>query len=272
MEDHVNKLLVRSCVMIIVLVVGGFVLVAGGSAQDWNGFYFGGNAGGVKGNSDVFTSTIFSPTGYFAMSSIPAIAATGHPGLSPRGFTGGGQAGYNFQRRHWVLGVEADFGSMHVKDDFTTTGIYPCCAPSTFTITQTVSTDWLFTARPRIGVGNASVLVYGTGGIAMTNLNYKEDFIDNFPTIFKTSPPTNAHEFASTSGLLMGWTAGGGVEFKVGGHWSMKAEYLFADFGTGLKTTSTNLTAIGTSWPTNVFTHQADLTTHIFRTGFNYRF
>ncbi|HEV1993167.1 MAG TPA: outer membrane beta-barrel protein [Candidatus Acidoferrum sp.] len=262
-----NKLLVRCCVMIFALVVGGFVLVAGGSAQDWNGFYFGGNAGGVKGNSDVFTSTIFSPTGYFARSSIPAIAATGHPGLSPRGFTGGGQAGYNYQRRHWVLGVEADFGSMHVNDDFTTTGIYPCCAPTNFTITQTVSTDWLFTARPRIGLGNASVLVYGTGGIAMTNLNYKENFIDTFAT---------AHESASTSGLLMGWTAGGGVEFKVGsgGHWSLKAEYLFADFGTGLKTTSTNLTAFTPpiAFPTNVFTHQADLTTHIFRAGFNYRF
>ncbi len=260
-----NKFLLRSCVMILVLVVEGFVLVAGGSAQDWNGLYVGGNAGGVKGNSDAFTNTIFSPTGYFAMSSIPAIAAVGHQLLSPRGFTGGGQAGYNFQRRHWVLGVEADFDSMHVKDDFTTTGVYPCCSPTNFTITQTVSTDWLFTARPRFGVGNSTVLVYGTGGIAMTNLNYKEDFIDTF---------AKAHEFASTSGLLTGWTGGGGVEFKVGGHWSMKAEYLFADFGTGLKTTSTNLTAFTPpiSFPTNVFTHRADLTTHIFRTGFNYRF
>lgn len=237
------------------------------NAGDFKGFYVGGNAGGVKGNSDVFTSTIFSPTGYFAMSSVPAIAAVGHPGLSPRGFTGGGQAGYNFQGGHWVFGVEADFGSMHVSDDFTTTALYPCCAPTNFSITQKVSSDWLFTGRPRIGVANANVLVYGTGGVAMTNFNYTENFIDTFAT---------AHESAKMSGTLTGWTAGGGVEFKTaaGSHWSWKAEYLYADFGSGLKTTSTNLTAFTPpiSFPTNVFTHQADLTQNIFRAGINYRF
>jgi outer membrane immunogenic protein len=259
----VKKLLLGSCVLILALVGGAY-------GQDWKGFYVGGNAGGVKGNSDAFTNTIFSPTGYFALSSVPAIAAVGHQQLSPRGFTGGGQVGYNLQRGHWVLGVEADFGSMHVSDDFTGTGVYPCCAPSTFTVTQKVSSDWLFTARPRIGVGNANVLVYGTGGIAMTNFNYSEDFIDTFPT-----PPSKpAHESASTSGTLTGWTGGGGVEFKTtaGSRWSWKAEYLFADFGSGVKVTSTNLTAFSTAFPTNVFTHRADLTQNIFRVGFNYRF
>src|SRR5690242_2424499 len=109
------------------------VLAAASFAQDWKGFYIGGNSGGVKGNSDAFTSTVFPATGpsYFAPSSVPAIAAVGHQLLSPRGFTGGGQAGYNFQTGPWVVGAEADFGSMHVKDDSTGTGIYPCCAPTT---------------------------------------------------------------------------------------------------------------------------------------------
>jgi outer membrane immunogenic protein len=282
LEEKVYKFLLKSGAMVLVLAAASF-------AQDWKGFYAGGNAGGVKGNSDAFTSTVFSPTGYFAPTSVPAIAAVGHQTLSPRGFTGGGQAGYNVQTGPWVLGVEADFGSMHVKDDFTATGTYPCCAPTTFTITQTVNSDWLLTMRPRVGVANAHVLVYGTGGLALTNLNYKESFVDTFAT---------AQESASTSGLLAGWTGGGGVEFKIGSgtHWSMKGEYLFADFGSGLKTTSTNLTFITTpppppppppssspartaptpavtvASPTNVFTHQADLTTHIFRVGFNYRF
>ncbi len=79
-----------SCVMV-------FVLTAASFGQDWKGFYVGGNSGGVKGHSDAFTSTVFSPTGYFALSSVPAIAAVGHQTLSPSGFTGGGQAGYNFQ-------------------------------------------------------------------------------------------------------------------------------------------------------------------------------
>jgi len=242
------------------------------NAQDFKGFYVGGYAGGVKGNSDAFTSTVFSatiPPNYFAPNSIPAIAAAGHQSLSPRGFNGGGQVGYNLQNGHWVFGVEADFGSMHIKDDFSSTATYPCCAPTNFTVTQTVKTNYLITARPRIGIASGPVMVYGTGGVAITSLDYKEDFIDTFAA---------AHESAATSSTLTGWTGGGGVEFKVGGsgHWSVKAEYLFADFGTGVKVTSTNLTATFGSttiaFPPNAFTHQADLTTHLFRSGLNFRF
>jgi outer membrane immunogenic protein len=243
-------------------------LFASGSAQaqDFKGFYVGGYAGGVKGNADSFTSTVFSPTGYFALSSVPAIAAAGHQSLSPRGFNGGGQAGYNFQNGHWVFGVEADFGSMHIKDDFSATATYPCCAPTNFTVTQTVKSSWLFTARPRVGIASGPFMVYGTGGVAMTNFDYSENFIDTFAA---------AHESAAVSSNLTGWT-GGGVEFKVGGgsYWSIKAEYLFVDFGAGVKTTSNNLGAFTPSipFPTNVFTHQSDLTAHLFRSALNYRF
>lgn len=234
---------------------------------DFNGFYVGGYGSGVKGTSDAFTSTVFSPTGYFALSSVPAIAAAGHQPLSPRGFSGGGQVGYNLQHGHFVVGVEVDFGSMHVQDDFNSTALYPCCAPTNFTVTQTVKTSWLFTGRPRVGIAAGPVMIYGTGGVAMTDFSYAENFIDTFAT---------AHESAAVSSTLTGWTGGGGVEFKVGSghHWSVKAEYLFADFGTGVKTTSTNLTAFTPpiAFPTNVFTHQADLTQNMFRMGVNFRF
>ncbi|HXA85117.1 MAG TPA: porin family protein, partial [Candidatus Dormibacteraeota bacterium] len=85
-----KRFLVGMCVFTLALVASGSA-----QAQDFKGFYVGGYAGGVKGNSDAFTSTVFSPTGYFALSSIPAIAAAGHQPLSPRGFNGGGQVGYN---------------------------------------------------------------------------------------------------------------------------------------------------------------------------------
>ncbi|HXB19892.1 MAG TPA: outer membrane beta-barrel protein, partial [Candidatus Solibacter sp.] len=142
-----NRFSTGLCAMIL-------ALAAGVSAQttDWKGFYVGGNAGGVKGSADTFTSTVFSPTGYFAMSSVPAIAAVGKQKLSPRGFTGGGQVGYNFQTGHFVLGLETDFGAMHVNDDFVGSTTYPCCAPTNFTVKQSISTDWLWTARPRVGV------------------------------------------------------------------------------------------------------------------------
>src|SRR6266849_9821942 len=118
--------MLRSCVLV-------FALVAAGFGQNWNGFYVGANGGGFKGSSNAFTSTIFSPTGYFALSSVPAIASTGNQLLSPRGFTGGGTGGYNFQHNHWVLGFEGDFGVMRAHDKFTAgPTLYSCSAPTSF--------------------------------------------------------------------------------------------------------------------------------------------
>jgi len=256
----VKRSMISSCVLF-------FALIAAGWGQNWSGFYVGVNAGGFKGNSNAFTSTVFSPTGYFAQSSIPAIAAAGNQPLSPRGFTGGGTVGYNFQHNHWVVGFEGDFGALRASDNFSSTALYPCCAPTNFTVTQKVSSDWLLTVRPRIGLAKGPFLIYGTGGLAITNFNYSENFIDTFAT---------AHESARTAGTMTGWTGGGGVELKIGSgnHWSLKAEYLWTDFGTGLKTTSTNLTAFTPPipFPTNVFSHQADLDGSVARGGINYRF
>jgi outer membrane immunogenic protein len=53
----------------------------------------------------------------------------------------------------------------------------------------------------------------------------------------------------------------------------VKGELLHNDFGS-LSNTSTNLTAFTPriSFPTNIFTHTANLTANIYRAGFNYRF
>src|SRR5215471_873497 len=141
---------------------------------------------------------------------------------------------------------------------------YPCCAPTAFTITQTVETNWLYTLRPRLGFTTGPVLIYGTGGLAMTNLQYQSFFSDTFAT---------AKESAIVKSTQTGWAAGAGAEFKVGNHWSVKGEYLYGDFGS-VHGASTNLTAFTPPimYPTNGFTHGADLTANIFRFGFNYRF
>src|SRR5260221_7391709 len=167
MRCVLNRFLAGTCVFV-------FALIAFGSAeaQDFKGFYVGGYAGGVKGNSNAFTSTVFSPTGYFALSSVPAIAATGNQPLSPRGFNGGGQVGYNLQSGHWVFGVEADFGSMHVKDDFSSTATYPCCAPTNFTGTQRAKLDWLCTAHTRLGVPSGPCMLEGADDAPLPTLDY----------------------------------------------------------------------------------------------------
>jgi len=237
---------------------------ASAHADDFKGFYVGVNLGGVHGNSDASTSTVFSPTGYFATTSVPAIATTGAQKLSANGFTGGGQAGINLQHNSLVFGLETDFGGMNLSQKQSATATYPCCAPTGFTVTQFVGTSWLFTLRPRVGFTAGPVMVYGTGGLALSNVEYTALFTDTFAT---------AEENGGKTSTQTGWAAGGGAEIKTGKRWSVKGEFLHADFGS-LSNTSTNLTAFTPriAFPTNVFTHKANLTANIYRFGFNYRF
>src|SRR5262245_20206924 len=64
---------------------------------NWTGWYVGLNAGGAWGHSDNSTSTVFNDPGYFDPTSIPAIASAGAQSTDLSGFTGGIQAGYNWQ-------------------------------------------------------------------------------------------------------------------------------------------------------------------------------
>jgi outer membrane immunogenic protein len=231
----------------------------------WTGFYIGGNAGGAFGSFDPSTSVVFSPTGYFATTSTPAITAAGQQSINPNGFTGGFETGYNWQTSNMVFGVEGDIESFRLSGNSTSGPVlYPCCAPTNFTVNSNASTTWLATARGRLGYASNNWLFFVTGGAAFTNLSGNFTFSDTFAT---------AAESSTLSGTQVGWTAGGGVEAGLWGNWSLKAEYLFVDFGT-VTATSTNLTAFTPpiAFPTNVFTHSVDLKASIARIGLNYRF
>ncbi|HEY6306494.1 MAG TPA: outer membrane beta-barrel protein [Candidatus Angelobacter sp.] len=254
-----NRLLGGACAVVFALLIA-----APAHAGDFKGPYVGLTIGGVANTSNASTSTVFSPTGYFATTSVPAIAATGAQKLNPDGFTFGGQFGFNLQHHAFVVGVEADLGSMNVSAQKSATATYPCCAPTAFTVTQFVGTSWLFTLRPRVGFTAGPVLIYGTGGLAVTSVDYSSLFTDTFAT---------AHEAVDKSSTQNGWVAGFGAEFKVKHHWSVKGEYLHTNFGSQ-SNTATDLTAFTPpiAFPTNVFTHTANLTGNIYRFGFNYRF
>ncbi len=255
-----NRVFAASCMAVFVLVAGAVA-----QAQNFKGFYVGGNGGAVKGSSDAFTFTAFSPFGYFSPLSIPDIATAGAQKPKSNGFTGGGTAGYNFQSGHFVLGFEVDFGAMHLNSSQSTTKAYTCCPASNFTVLQTVKTGWLFTGRPRVGLTFGHWLVYGTGGVAVASRNYQALFTDTFAA---------AHENGGVINKATGLVGGGGVEVQIGssGHWSVKGEYIHAGFNAAT-IVSTNLmtTPIEFTIP-NTFTHSADLTANIARGGVNFRF
>ncbi len=244
-------------------ILSAFAPVGPVQAQDFNGFYAGANAGIAIGKSSARTTTVFSPTGYFASTSPGAIAAAGDQTLKSTRFTGGVQGGFNASFRKWLFGLESDIGYMHLKDSASKSGTYPCCAPTGFTVAQSINTDWLFTLRPRVGYTLDSVLLYGTGGLAVTKLTFHSTFSDTFATAAESL------RFART---VAGWSYGGGVEVKAGKRWSLRGEFLRLDFSKSED--SSNLTAFTPpiSFPTNVFTHTFDLKANLIRVGALYFF
>jgi outer membrane immunogenic protein len=234
-------------------------------AYNWTGFYVGGNVGGQWGNADLNTSTIWTPAGYFAASSVPAINTVGAQGVNSSSVTGGFTAGYNWQVNHAVLGLEGDINYFGFKGSATGSALYPCCAPTGFTVSSQVSADWLATIRGRIGFLAAPTwLLYATGGAAISEVKGNFNFTDTFSA---------ATESAAIRDTRLGWTAGVGTEYAFGGGWSLKAEYLYVDLGRATAT-STNLVGFAGTlpFPSSVFTHSVDIKSNIVRVGVNYKF
>ena len=258
-----RKLLVVCCMCVLALATAS---VSQAQSKDpFNGFYVGGNAGFSIGTVSARTTTIFSPTGYFATTSPPAIAIAGFQNISMRDFTGGGQVGYNYSADHFMMGIEVDFDSLSGTGSQSTTAVYPCCSPTAFTVKQTATTKWMGTVRPRVGYVRGNWLYFGTIGGALGDINYREVFSDTFAT---------AAEHGGITQNRLGWVAGGGVEHVLRHHWSVKGEYLYATFSHATAF-DTNLTAFSgpvLSFPSNFFVHTAYLHSHIVRGGINYTF
>jgi outer membrane immunogenic protein len=229
---------------------------------NWTGFYIGGTVGAGWGSFDPQTSTVFSPVGYFAATSVAAINAAGVQNINPSAFTGGFEAGYNLQRGNFVYGIEGDIESFHLNGSATSGAVYPCCAPTGFTVNSNASTTWLATIRGRLGYAVNNWLFFATGGVAFTDLHGNFGFGDTF---------ASATESASISDTKTGYTVGGGVEAGLWGNWSVKAEYLYVNFGT-LSTTSNNLNTTIGAFPASTFAHSIDLKANIARAALNYRF
>ncbi|WP_441280480.1 outer membrane protein [Tardiphaga sp. 862_B3_N1_1] len=231
---------------------------------NWTGFYAGLNAGGAWSDTNLGTTTLFPVASYFADTSVAAIAASGNQNVNRTGFTGGVTGGYNWQISNAVVGVEADFNYFGASGSTSTTTVYPGFAPTTFTINSSVSTDWLATVRGRVGfLVTPSLLLYGTGGLAISEVRAGYTFTDTFAA---------ATESGAISSTRYGWTAGVGGEYALMNGWSFKAEYLYVDLGRA-STVSNNLAIAGPfAFPLQTFTHTVDLTSNIGRVGINYKF
>jgi len=202
----------------------------------FEGWYIGGNLGGSWSDSDnnltvgPGTTAIPTPPIVIPPGDVTGINAISTGSSNKSGFTGGIEGGYNFiTDNHILWGIETDFGWMdsdnrNSKTFQSTTQVNPPITPlPTATISTRSKTSWIWTIRPRIGWSEGPWAIYGTAGMAMTGAKSSLEYADN------RIPPNTASRSANET--LTGWTAGLGAAYAFSENWSVKGEWLYADFG-----------------------------------------
>ncbi|HZV21446.1 MAG TPA: outer membrane protein [Hyphomicrobiales bacterium] len=213
----------------------------------WAGFYLGVNGGyGWSANSEPVVVNFPSETIVRRVSTFK---------LEPQGGFGGGQLGYNWQWGSFVFGVEADMQAAGITDR-------RAGPTSTFQnldeqVSGKLDVDWFGTVRGRLGYAVGPALFYGTGGFAFGGVQYKVGYTNS-----------SSAGFLSRDETLTGWTAGGGIEYKLSPGWSLKAEYQYLDLGNiGVSGLTPNIKCSVSPCP---FNSSHDVTINTFRLGVNY--
>jgi outer membrane immunogenic protein len=243
-------------------------LPAGATAADynWTGLYIGANAGYASGHSTAQQGLTAPNCDGPICPDLIALVARSAQDLDPRGFTGGLQFGYNHRHSgsNLVFGFEADVNFVRLNQSFSLGPIVVNPAfPIDFDARGAATADWFGTVRGRVGVPFDRLLVYATGGFAVTNATYWE------VATTSTNRVNALRTFRLSNSLQPGWAAGGGFEYALGNRWSAKAEYLHFDFGA---TTDTTPATGGIGGMRNsVMTLSARLSVDVVRVGLNFR-
>jgi outer membrane immunogenic protein len=233
------------------------------AVYNWTGCYVGANGGGAASSSN-FTTTV-DPGSHLTPANASIVSGDGTGSMNSSNFLGGGQAGCNWQSGTLVYGLEGDLDYFHSKSQFINPFDTLSDGVTPFIVTQSLTTDFLATVRPRIGIAADRNLAYITGGVAFTSASHTQTYAD---TAGPPLAPAAGTGSATGSKFLTGWTAGAGWEYAWTDHWTFKAEYLFAMFGT-INASGVITDAGGETNPPH---GSADLTMQIIRAGVNYKF
>lgn len=205
------------------------------AAPIWTGLYVGASAGygfGKSGQRDQITTyTNFG-------------LADGD--YKPKGGLGGVGVGYNWQSHNLVYGLEGDLSFAGISGSSSVCGVG--AVPLHLCGTKA---DAFGTIRGRIGFAMDKTLIYGTGGAAVARIRaYDVGFSGDAVVAGQ-----------SGSAVRLGWAIGAGVEQKLDAQWSLKAEYLYANFSRASYFTLEGFTP-----------EKVDLSVNILRVGVNYKF
>jgi len=205
-------------------------------APTWAGTYIGTNIGWDWQNANSTNSALPSPfaVNFFALA-LSGGAIPNATSQNGNGVLGGFTLGHNFQNGSIVYGVEADATWLNIsKTSSTTTNIGTFGAFTYFPITTATQTkiDWLSTLRARAGLlVLPQTLLYATGGFAVGRVNGSTSIIPMGSGPAETCSSNGFCSLGSGSETKLGLTIGGGAEYMLASHWTVKIEYLYYDLG-----------------------------------------
>lgn len=189
---------------------------------NWAGFY-GGIQGGYKFSS-VDTDLSLGETWNLIPDDRDFVIDNAPDNLDNDGGALGGLIGYNFQWKCWVLGVEGSGEYLWARES-DTTGFIQFSTFFPIKVTTSFETHYLATFGPRVGYAFGNWLPYVTGGLAIGDLEYKQRLVN--PPAF--DPVYDQH--GSVDDTNVGWMVGGGLQYALTAHWSVRAQYQYIDLG-----------------------------------------
>lgn len=163
---------------------------------NWSGIYVGGQVGYSWGSD---RASEFASAGR-----VPLGRSFDY---SPSSFIGGARLGFNYQFGAVVVGVEGDIEGMNAAEGKGDLGG-----------TVRVRQDWQGSVRARLGYSLDRIMIYATGGVAFTKLEYAY-----------VSPLAGLTETINSS--RTGWTVGGGVDYALTDNIILGVDYRYTDYG-----------------------------------------
>ncbi|MFT4091915.1 MAG: TonB-dependent receptor [Asticcacaulis sp.] len=199
--------------------------LSGAFDGNWAGFYAGAHVGGgwvdTKGTTTTGDGTA---------------ASAESARFKAKGIAGGLQAGYNHQfSNNWVVGIEGDFSPINLSgyENILATQSPALITNKALQAMYRYEFSDMVTLRGRLGYSFGRTLVYGTAGIAQIREAQIRTQYQSTSASANAPNGTQTEAYVSEKVRITrtGSSLGGGLQYALDNHWSIKADYVYSDFG-----------------------------------------
>ena len=229
--------------------------------ESWTGIY-GGLHGGYATGLTEGTTTVLIPGTAVA----DAVAAEESAHARFRAPTFGVHLGVNQQLpNRFVLGLEGDLSTVRSSIHQDAMNRAEWLNPQNDIVGVQAQThydrEWMATMRTRLGYAiSRNLMPYVTAGIALSEQAVSRDQYrwvnDGYAIGNEATRPDNVER---VSGLQLGYTLGGGVEYALNNRFSIRAEYQYNDFGRKNLAFHNGRSGTGQDWTERVIDHYETL-------------